>query len=166
MNPVLFIICFIVMIAIITKIVNFFVQKNDQRKAQLCVDKNVEWQLMDGIGNITIEVLEKHSDKKKIASIVSARISDCLEIAVHPAKLVKIFENLSLFTTTKNNQSDKAIELSALIQQYVLRNVDSYDVDVWNIQVCEDKKKGYILLNQSFLAKVKKNMTVWSPMSN
>jgi cell division protein FtsL len=166
MHPFIWFILFIAVVITVAKVFNRYLAKKDAREAQKRIDANIEWQLLDGLCNLTVKTLATHSDNKKIASIVSARICDYLEMAVHPYQLATLFENLGLFISAKNDVSDKEIELSALIQHYVLTNIDSYNMDVWNKQVCDDKKIGYAKLNKSFLARVKKDMLVWSPFDN
>jgi hypothetical protein len=166
MHPFIWIILFLATVVAIGKLINRYSVKKDARKAQQRIDANIEWQLLDGLYNLPISTLVTHSDKKKIARIVSARICDYLQMAVHPGRLTALFENLGLFTSVKTDVTDKEIELSALIQHYVLTNVDSHDVDIWNIHVCKDKKSGYEKLNQSFLVKARNNMLIWSPLDN
>jgi len=164
MNPVLFIIIFLVVIVLIyKKVIQPLIEKNDQKQAQKSIDANTEWQLNEiGFAGVTIEMLARHSDKEKIARTVSSRIVDYLNLAIHPRQLSKILQNLGLFTAVRNNWSNKEIELSALIQQYILRDVSAHDLGVYQTIVCEDKKKGFEELNQSFLTKVHNDMLVWS----
>ncbi|MCE9517947.1 hypothetical protein K8Q96_03025 [Candidatus Nomurabacteria bacterium] len=166
MNPVLFVICVLAVVYFTVKYINRIIAKKDAEKAQKRVNENVEWQLMDGLSDLTISVLAKHSDKEKIASIVSSRINDYLRLSVHPYNLYNVFKNLGLTTGVKNNASNKEIELSALIQHYVLRNVDSHDLECWQIGISKDRKEGYEKLNHSFLSKCEKNQWIWSPVMN
>lgn len=129
-------------------------------------DKIVEKNLMDGLAEISIELLAKHSDKEKIAIAVSCRIVDLIRLSIHPEKLSVVFEKLGLFMVVKNHWSMKEIELSALIQQYVLRNIDSHDLEVYQIEVSKDRKNGFQKLNTSFLVKAPKDMLVWGPKLN
>lgn len=137
-------------------------QKRDAKMNQQSLDKNIEWQLMDGLESLTITTLAKHSDKSRIASIVSARISDYLKMGVDPRRLYKVFENLQLNPIARHNWNEKEIELSALIQQFILQNEDSYDLMLWNEIVIGDKKSGLEKIQNSFLTKVKKNTLVWT----
>lgn len=166
MNPFLVIICVLAAVYFVVKHINGIIAKKDAKKAQKRVDENVEWQLLDGLSDLTISVLAKHSDKEKIARIVSARINDYLKLSVHPYNLSNLFKNLGLTTGVKHNASNREIELSALIQHYVLRNIDSHDLDCWKIGVSKDRKEGYEKLNHSFLSKCEKNQWIWSPVMN
>lgn len=138
----------------------------DTKDLQTSLDKNIEWQLMDGLHDLKIETLAKHSDKSRIASIVSSRISDYLKMGVDPSTLYRVFENLRLNPAVRQNWNEKEVELSALIQQFVLQNEDSHDLMLWNKTVLNDKKQGLQKMQASFLVKVRKDMTVWSPLDN
>lgn len=118
---------------------------------------------MDGLEDMTIELLAQHSDKEKMARAVSCRIVDLIRLSIHPEKLSNVFEKLGLFMAVKNHWSVKEIELSALIQQYTLRNIDSHDLEVYQIEVSKDRKNGFQKINNSFLNKAEKNGFIWSP---
>ncbi len=164
MHPVLFIIILVITIAVVyKKVILPLIEKRDQKQAQKSIDSNTEWQLTEnGFAEVTIEMLARHSDKEKIARIVSSRITDYLQLAIHPKKLSKILQNLGLFTAVTNKWSTKEIELAALIQQYILRDVSAFDLDVYQSVVSEDKKEGFAELNKSFLTRVHDDMLVWS----
>lgn len=162
MHPVLFIILCIAVVAIAAKLILRQGEKSDAKKAQKSVDENVEWQINEcRFNEATIEMLARHSDKEKVARIVSTRIEDYVQMAVHPKKLSKLFQNLGLFTAVRNNWSSKEIELAALIQQYTLRSLDAHDMRVYQTEVCADRVPGFNDLNKSFLTKVEDNMLVW-----
>lgn len=167
MSPVLGIILFVAAIAAVMKwIVNPIIAKRDERSRQKAVDQNVEWQINEcKFNEVTIEVLAKHSDKERMARIASTRLVDYIAVGTHPKQLAYMLEKLGLFTATRNNWGAKEIELSALIQQYTLRNLDTHDMRVYQSITCEDRKTGFEKLNKSFLTKVHDNMLVWSPLN-
>jgi hypothetical protein len=159
MHPVLFIVLFIAVVAIVGILISRQTKKRDTRKAQQSVDKNVEWQINEGHFNeMTIQVLATHSDKEKMARIVSARIYEYIKQAIHPKKLSKTFQKLGLFTTVRNNWGNTEIELAALIQQYLLHSLDAHDLRVYHSAVCDDKICGFEELNELFVPKVKDDM--------
>ncbi len=164
MHPVLFIVLVAVAVFILAKISLSQQRKRDEKSAQKAVDKNVEWQLEDRFHEITIETLARHSDVEKMARIASSRIEDYIYMAVHPKKLSQIFQKLGLFTAVRNNWGSKELQLAALIQQYVIRNLHAHDLRVYQTVVCEDKASGFEELNKSFITKVHDDMLVWSLM--
>ncbi len=165
MHPVLFIILVLIAVVLIGKLIWRQVEKREKRKAQKKVDENIEKQLEDYFSKMKIETLAKHSDKERMARIASARIEDYIKMAAHPKKLSNLFQNLGLFTATRNRWSTKEIELAALIQQYTLRNIDAHDMRVYQSEVCTDRKQGFTELNKSFLTKVHDDLLIWSPLN-
>ena len=163
MNTVLLIIT-ITTIFGIWQIVKFF-QRKEAKEAQDKIDRNIERILMSEFYEATgnIELFAKYSRTDLIASYIAGKVVDLMKFGIHPQELAKLFSNLGLYTSTKNNWSDKELELSALIQQYILRHVDSHTLEVYQMVVCQDKKQGFSKLNNSFLAKAEKNMLIWSP---
>ncbi len=169
MHPLfLFIILLLIaVVVIIGKLLQRLAARKDARQLQKGIDRNTEWQLNEGrFDEVTIEMLARHSDIEKIARIVSVRIYDCIKLAVHPKKLSKIVQKLGLFAPARNNWSDKEIQLAALIQQYILRNLDAHDLKVYQSEVCENVKSGFTELNKTFLTKVHDDMLVWSHLDN
>ena len=146
--------------------IHYLGKKKDERNHQRHVDENVEKQISWGLDEVKIKLLATHSDKQKIARMVSDRIKEYLRMAVHPMQLSRVFENLGLYTHRRDEWTEKEIELSALIKQYVLQYIDRHDLEVWNAEVCADKKPGYERINKSFLVKAEDNMLVWSPNFN
>ncbi len=137
--------------------IHTYTKNKDIKDLQKSTDESVERQLMDGLEDLTITALAKHSDKRWIASIVSARIADYLKMGVDPTKFFKLLENLKLNPTVRENWNEKEVELSALIQQYVLQNQDQEDLKLWNKTVLGDKKSGLENMQTSFLVKAKKS---------
>ncbi len=137
--------------------------KSDAKKAQRNLDRNIENQLMDSISDHSLTFLAQHSDKEKIARILSARIQDLIELGIHPIQLANLFEKLGMSDVPMKTASNKEIEIASLAKQYVLRNIDSHILEVYQITACKDVQNGFKKLNNSFMAKAEKNMLIWSP---
>lgn len=158
MNPIPFIILAIIAIAVAFKFILKWSDKRSEIKRQkTIIDPNIERLITEEFSRLTMINITDHSDHQKIARLISARITDEMRLGIHPKQLSNIFKNLGLFYATQNNWSNEEIALSAMIQQYVLRNIDSHDIEVYEIRFREDKKQGLEELNRSFLMKAEKN---------
>lgn len=167
MNPIPFIILTIVAVAVAFKyILKWKDEKEATKRQKTFTDPNIERLIIEDFSELKIENITAHSDHQKIARFISSRITDELKLGIHPRQLNNIFQNLGLFTTTRNHWSDKEIALSATIQQYVLRNIDSHDLEVYQIRFSEDPKKGLEELNKSFIVKAEKNGLIWDMKLN
>jgi hypothetical protein len=166
---ILLIIAVLAAIACIVKfVINPAIARKDARETQEAVDKNIECQLLEGhdyVGQITVAVLAKHSDKNRMARIMASRISDYLEMGAHPDCLARLFKNLGLHDGPKKAE-DKEIELSALIKHYVNNSIEVFDLKKYQGTISADKAQGLSKINNSFLVKAGDSMLVWSPLNN
>jgi hypothetical protein len=163
MNLIPFIILAILVVVVIGFIlITSWSDKRSAIKRQKTVtDPNIERLIIEEFSGLTMLNITEHSDHQKIARFISARITDEMRLGIHPKQLSNIFKNFGLFYATQNNWSAEEIALSAMIQQYVLRNIDSHDLEVYEIRFREDKKQGLGELNSSFLMKAEKNGFIW-----
>jgi hypothetical protein len=159
----LYVLISIVALIAIIKFIFVLEAKSDAKKAQRNLDRNIENQLMDSISDHSLTFLAKHSDKEKIARILSARIQDLIELGIHPIKLINLFEKLGMSDVPMKTASNKEIEIASLAKQYILQNIDSHILEVYQITVCKDVQNGFKKLNNSFITKAEKNMVIWSP---
>lgn len=162
----LYVLISIVALIAIIKFIFVLEAKSDAKKAQRNLDRNIENQLMDSISDHSLNFLAQHSDKEKIARILSARIQDLIELGIHPIQLANLFEKLGMSDVPMKTASNKEIEIAALTKQYILRNIDSHKLGVYQITVSKDRKNGFEKLNNSFVSKAEKNWLIWSPEMN
>ncbi len=169
MHPVMFILLCIGGVALLMVYgINPAIARRDARKSQEAIDRNIEWQLLEGLEyphQITIALLAQYSDKEKIARIISSRIREYLAIGAHPQQLARLFENLGLYDETKKGDT-REIEIAALIKYYVLEDVSRTDLSNYRSTLTSDKVRGLERLNMSFIMKAKKSSFVWSPLDN
>ncbi len=159
----LYILISIIALIAIIKFIFVLEAKSDAKKAQRNLDRNIENRLMDSISDHSLTFLAQHSDKEKIARILSARIQDLIELGIHPIQLANLFEKLGMNDIPMKTASNKEIEIASLAKQYILRNIDSHTLEVYQSTVCKDVKNGFNKLNNSFMIKAEKNMLIWSP---
>ena len=74
-----------------------------------------------------------------------------------------LFEKLGMSDVPMKTASNKEIEIASLAKQYILQNIDSHILEVYQITVCKDVQNGFKKLNNSFITKAEKNMVIWSP---
>jgi|GEM_PF-3300232 len=169
MHPVLFIFLIICAIALVMKfVINPMIARHDGRDAQKGIDRNIEWQLLEGLEyphQITINLLAQYSDKEKIARIMASRIREYLAIGAHPHHLAKLFESLALYDGSKKGTT-REIEVAALIKHYVLEDVSRNDLSNYQSTLASDTAKGLERLNMSFIVKAKKCSFLWNPLDN
>jgi hypothetical protein len=165
MNPLLFIAIVAFAVFIVMKfVINPAIARKDAKKAQDAVDRNVEWQLMEGcdhVRDITIDLLARHSEKERIARVMAARIREYLYMGAHPQKIVRLFENLGLYDGPKIAETKKN-ELSALIKHYALQDIEVHELRCYQSIIFEDQRSGLQKLNKSFLTKAGDSMLIWN----
>lgn len=168
MHPVMFILLFAAASFVLMKfIVNPIHARRDAARIQCEIDRNIEWQIMEGLEyphQITIELLAQHSDKQKIARIMAQRIYEYITMGAHPDKLIKVFKSLGLSGAT--TKSDEEIMLVALIKDYVQKNISRTDLANYHSILMSDKSAGLSRLNTTFLVQTKKASFVYSPLDN
>ncbi len=169
MNPLLFIVILALGVFLVMKfVINPAIARKDAKKNQDAIDRNVEWQLMegnDGVDQITIELLARHSQKERIARVMAARIREYLYMGAHPEKIVRLFQNLGLFDGPKKVEDIKQIELSALIKHYALQEIEVHELRCYQTTLFEDQRNGLQKLNKSFLTKAGDSMLIWGPLN-
>jgi hypothetical protein len=163
MNPI----PFIILAVIVTIVIGFILitrwseKKSRIKRQKTIIDPNIERLMIEEFSRLTMVNITEHSNHQKIARLISARIIDEMRLGIHPKQLSNIFKNLGLFYATQNNWSNEEIALSAMIQQYVLRSIDSHDLKVYEIHFSENKKQGLEELNRSFLMNAENNGLIW-----
>ena len=138
-----------------------YLPKKDRAEAQARKDANIEKFLMDSFSEHDIAFVAEHSDKERMAAIIAHRFCDLLKAVSHPEAIVSIASKYGLYGSIRINATNREIELSALAQNIILRNIDSHDLQAWQMSFLRPTLAAQNNLNKSFLAKVEKNTVVW-----
>lgn len=83
-------------------------------------DFEVEWSLNASLSELSLKMLVLHSNKERIARLVDERLKGFISYRSVYSDL-RVFKSMDLFNYSVNNYTTEEIELSALIQQYLLR---------------------------------------------
>jgi hypothetical protein len=148
--------------ATIIFIVNPSIRRRDAKQAQKRVDQNIEKMLLYQF-EIDIEFLGKHSDIEFVAGVVSTRLKNFIEHGIAPVSLYEILKKLCIVSPVIGARTPEE-RLRSLIQGNMLRDMDSYNMELYMIAGSKSKKEDWHLLNKTFLTRVEKNMLIWSPL--
>lgn len=155
MNFWIFVMVSVLLIALVAFVRSRLIRR-EKRAQQVRIDQDIENALFRYMTEerAALQKLTKHSEPKRIAKLVAARVLEYIEMGVHPDKLIRIFSNLQLENV---DMKEVEAELANSIKYYISSEINTRKLNVYMYTVCEDHARGFKELEKTFLARTKKD---------